>query len=111
MDELPVIAIHAAIDGAAKAYGVAHDRFEDGLNVRLRTADDAQDIRGGRLTLERLAEVSVAGLQLPEQTDVLDGNHRLAREGLEQRDLRVGEGAHLRAEHGQVAQRLPLAQQ
>ena len=42
--------------------------------------------RGRRLLLERL-------FRLVEQAHVLDGDHRLVGEGLEQRDLLVGETA------------------
>ena len=59
----------------------------------LHLADRAQDIRGGRLPLQRLAEVLVALLELGEQAHVLDGDHRLVGERLEERRpayLRLG---------------------
>ena len=68
-----------------------HDRVEDRLDVGRRARDDAQDLAGGRLLLERLGEVGVLGLQLGEQPRVLDGDGRLVGEGLHQRDLAVGE--------------------
>ena len=58
------------------------------LHVGRRAADDAQHLGGRRLPLERL-------LGLVEQAHVLDRDHRLVGEGLEQRDLLVGERPHL----------------
>ena len=51
--------------------------------------------RGGGLLLERLGQLAVPRLELLEQPHVLDRDHRLVGEGLQQRDLRVGEGPHL----------------
>ena len=59
--------------------------------------DDAQDLAGRRLLLQRFGEVAVASLQLREQPHVLDGDDRLIGEGLEQRDLVVGEPRPSRA--------------
>ncbi len=42
--------------------------------------------------LERRGELARARLHLVEQADVLDGDHGLFREGLDERDLLVGEG-------------------
>ena len=60
-----------------------------------RPAITAQHLRRGRLLLQRLGERPVALLQLGEQPGVLDGDHGLVGEGLQQRDLLVGERAHL----------------
>ena len=49
-------------------------------------------LRGG-LLLERFGEVAVARLELGEQAHVLDGDHRLVGERLQQLDLRVGKRA------------------
>ena len=73
------------------------DRVEHRLHVGLRLADHAQDVAGRGLLLERLGEVAVARLQLLEQAHVLDRDDGLVGEGLQQRDLRVGETARLRA--------------
>ena len=58
---------------------------------------------GRRLLLQRLGEVGVPGLQLREQPRVLDGDDRLVGEGLEQRDLAVGERAGPRARQTMMA--------
>ena len=71
--------------------GALRDRVEHRLEVGRRARDDAQDLAGGGLLLQRLGEVAVARLQLLEQPDVLDGDDRLVRERLQQRDLLVGE--------------------
>ena len=73
--------------------------------------DDAQDLAGGRLLLERLGEVAVPGLQLLEEADVLDGDDGLGGEGLEELDLLVGERAELHAAEQDRADRHPLAQE
>jgi hypothetical protein len=39
-----------------------HDRIEDRLHIGLRSTDDAQDVAGGGLRVQRLAQVAVAGL-------------------------------------------------
>ena len=55
----------------------------------------AQDLRGRRLLLQRLGQLAIARLQLLEQPHVLDRDHRLVGEGLQQLDLLVGERAGL----------------
>ena len=56
----------------------------------------ASTSRGRRLLLQGLGERAVALLQLLEQPGVLDGDHGLVGEGLQQRDLLLGEGPRLR---------------
>src|SRR5215468_3668759 len=81
--------------GSAEARGAGHHSVENGLEIRRRGADDFQDLGGGRLLLQRLGEITVACLQLLEEAHVLDGDDCLVREGLQQRDLLVGEGPRL----------------
>ena len=51
---------------------------------------------GGRgLLLQRFGEVARARLHLVEQPHVLDRDHGLVGEGLDQRDLSLGEPARL----------------
>ena len=88
-DELAVVPQHHHAPRAEQPHRAVRDRLEHRLHVGLRLADDAQDVGGGRLPLQRLAEVVVARLQLLEQAHVLDGDDRLVGEGLEQRDLLV----------------------
>ena len=61
-------------------FAAAQDLVEHRLRVGDRAADDLQHLGGGGLLLERL-------LGLVEQAHVLDRDHRLVGEGLQQRDL------------------------
>ena len=82
------------------------------LQVGRRAADDAQDLAGRRLLLQRLGQLAVALLQLLEQPRVLDGDDGLVGEGLQQRDLLVGERLDLgRADTTIAPMRLAVAQQ
>ena len=71
--------------------GRADDGVEHRLDVVRRFADDAQDVGGGRLLLQRL-------LRLVEQPRVLDRDHRLVGEGLDQPRVVVGERPHVEVE-------------
>ena len=64
---------------------LSHDRVEHRLRVRRRAADDAQHLGRGRLLLQRL-------LRFVEQARVLDRDHRLVGEGLEQAAFLLAEG-------------------
>src|SRR5215831_17624827 len=61
---LTVVSEHEGAPGTEEPHRAVCDGLEHRLYVRLR--DCAQDIGGGCLTLERLAEVLVARLQLRE---------------------------------------------
>ena len=62
-----------------------------GSKITGRAADDLQHLRRCRLLLQRLRELPRALLLRLEQPRVLDGDHRLVGEGLDQLDLLVGE--------------------
>src|SRR5215472_16132020 len=68
-------------------YGAGENRIEYRLYVRLRAADDTQDVAGRGLRVERRPQLTVARLQLREQAHVLDGDHGLVGERLQQLDL------------------------
>jgi len=87
MHQLAIEAIDTAVRGIAQAPGILHDRLEDGLHIGLRTTDDGQDLARCGLPGEGDGKFLVPRLELLEQADVLDGNHGLVGEGLEQRDL------------------------
>ena len=82
-----------------------HGRPGDGvqhlIEVGRRGGDGTKHVGRGGLLLQRLAQLSVALLQLLEQPGVLDGDHRLVGERLQQRDLLLAERAHLVASQGQ----------
>jgi len=66
-----------------QADGAGQDGVEHRLDIRLRAADDAQDVAGGGLRVQRRRQLAVTRLQLGEQPRVLDRDHRLVGEGLE----------------------------
>ena len=70
------------IERLTQARGARGHGIEDGLHIRRRAADDAQDLARRRLLLQGLGEVAVAHLQLLEQPHILDGDDRLVGEGL-----------------------------
>ena len=74
-----------------KAGGTPDDRIEHRLDIRLRAADDAQDLAGGRLLVQGRGELTIARLELFEQSHVLDGDDGLVGEGRYQLDLLLGE--------------------
>src|SRR5262249_39704976 len=65
-------------------------RIEHGLQVESRTADDLKHVGCGGLLLEGCTQIARAGLHLVKQPHVLDRDHRLIGEGLDQLDLLVG---------------------
>jgi hypothetical protein len=87
-----------------------HDRVEDRLHVRGRATDDTEHLGCCRLMLQGLAQFCVALLDLLEQPHVLDGNHSLVGEGLEQRDLLVRERTDFRPTDHDRADRHTLTQ-
>ena len=90
MDQLAIEPRPLLNSALAELRGALGDGVEHGLESVGELRSPAGS-RGRRLLLERLGEVAVAGLELLEQPHVLDGDDGLVGEGLEQRDLRVGE--------------------
>jgi hypothetical protein len=82
---------------AKQADGALHNRVEDRLDIRLGAADDAQDVAGGGLRVQRRGQLAVARLELGEQPHVLDRDHRLVGEGLEESGLPRSEEMNLSA--------------
>ena len=68
--------------------------LEHRLQIAGRRADDLKHIGGRGLLLQRLREIARLRLHLVEQPDILDGDHGLVGEGLQQVDLLVGERLH-----------------
>jgi hypothetical protein len=89
--------------GAAQPRRRLHQRIEHGLQVEGRAADHLEHVGGGGLLLQRLP-------QLVEEAHVLDGDHRLGGEVLDQLDLLVGERADLLAVDNDGADQLSLFQ-
>ncbi len=115
VDHVAVPPVDHPVESAAQAHGARDDAVENGLHIRRRTGDDAQDLTGRRLLLERLGHLGVGRrkrlvllLQLSEQADILDRDHGLVGEGLEQGDLFVGERTDRRAGHDDRSDRAAL---
>src|SRR4029450_12105711 len=66
--------------GCAKPRRILDQSIENGLKLERRTADDLEDVGGGRLLLQRLAQIAIARLQLGKQPHVLNRDHRLVGE-------------------------------
>ena len=91
------VAVALPDDGALVGVAQLGGRFRPacrstGLQVEGRAADDLQHVGGRGLLLQRLAQFRGARLHLVEQADILDGDHRLVGEGLDQLDLLVVKG-------------------
>ena len=83
----------AAVEWAPQQpVGTSRDGVEHRLHVRRRAGNDLQYLGRGRLPLQRLVRVA-------EHFRVLDRDHRLVGEGLEQGVLLVAEGAESCAQH------------
>ena len=79
------------------------NHIEHRLNIGRRAGDDAKNLARRRLLFQRLGEFL-------EQPHVLDGDHGLVGEGLEERDLFFGERPQLGAPDRDGANRNALAQ-
>src|SRR3990170_837710 len=67
--------------------GALDDGVEHRLYVRGRAADNAEHLGGCRLMLQGLAQFRVALAEFFEQAHVLDSDHGLIGEGLEEGNL------------------------
>jgi hypothetical protein len=59
------------------------------VQIERRAADNLEHFRGGCLLLQRFCEISGALAQFIEQSRVLDGDHRLCGEALQEFNLFV----------------------
>src|SRR5258705_196199 len=74
---------------STKSTSILDKRFENGLEVKDRTADDLEYLGRGGLLLQGLSEIAVALLHLLKQTRVLNGDDGLVGEGLQQLNLPI----------------------
>jgi hypothetical protein len=97
---IPVIAsaVHERLFSAAKARYRFHQRVENLLEVDRRAADDLEHVRRRGLLLQRFA-------LLGHEPGILDGDHRLRREVLEQPDLLVRERLHFLTVNDEIAEK------
>jgi hypothetical protein len=91
--------------------GALDDGVEDRLHVRGQAADNAEHLGRCRLVLQGFAQFCVTLLQFFEQSHVLDRDHRLVCEGLEERNLFVSERTRLDSSNKDRAQRCTLPEQ
>jgi hypothetical protein len=85
--EFAVRSEDGALVGAAEPHRAFDERFQHGLEIERRAADDLQDLARRGLLFQRLGQLAIAGLEFLEQPHVLDGDDRLIGEGLQERDL------------------------
>jgi hypothetical protein len=95
VDQIAVETENAGVARLAQPRGASRDGIEDRLDVRRRAADDAQNLTGGRLLVERLRQLAVTRPKLSEQADVLDGDDGLGGERPQKVDLLLKEGPRL----------------
>ena len=81
-----------------------------GLQIKRRTANDLEHVRGRRLLLQRFGEIVRTLPQFPEQSCILDRDHRLLRKVAEQFDLLVRERTNFLAIDGHRADHLVIPQ-
>src|SRR5262249_61746415 len=89
--DLAVESCDAPSAGLTQPHRVLDQRLQDRLEVEGRAADDLEYLAGGRLLLQGLGQLAVAGLQLLEEAHVLDGDRGLGRERLQERNLLIRE--------------------
>jgi len=109
-DELAVDLQDARGQSPEQPHRVVDDRLEHRLQLGLCLADHTENLGRGGLPIERLDEVTIASLQVLEETHVLDRDDGLIGEGLEQRDFVVGEAAGLPSSHGDRPERFVVTE-
>jgi hypothetical protein len=93
-----------------QADGACQNRVEHRLHIRLRLADDPQDVAGGGLGVQCRGQLAVARLEFGEQSHILDGDDGLVGEGFYDLDLGRGEGLYLASPAPDDAERYAFAQ-
>ena len=83
--------------GAAQARRRRDQRFEHRIEIERRSADRFEDVGRRRLLLQRFLKILRPRLHLVEQPHVLDRDHRLVSESLQQPDVIRRERAWLAA--------------
>jgi hypothetical protein len=95
LEHLAIESMDGAPLGPAESPGVLDDGLQHRLQPERRAGHCLQDVAERRLLLQRRGQVSIARLELLEESRVLDGDHGLVGKGLKQRDLLVRERIHL----------------
>ena len=102
---------YVGIVGLAKPAGTLDDCLESGPDFRWRRGDDREDVAARSLVGKGLGEIARSRLYLIKQPHILDRDHRLVSEGLDQFDLPVGERPHDATQQRERANRLAFAQE
>jgi hypothetical protein len=92
---IPIVEIQRTELGFAKARRVRQHGLENGRERAGRVADDPKDFRSCRLLLQSFGKIERALAQLAEQSRILDRDHRLIRETLQQSQLHLVERPQL----------------
>ena len=108
MERTVIVTVHHTELGLADACRVLQHGLEHRLQLARRTADDLQHLGGRGLLLQRLAQIVGALAQLVEQPGILDGDHGLRGEVLDQLDLLIAERPDLLAIDGDGADQFAL---
>ncbi len=94
----------------AQLGGGLDQNIQDLLQIEGRAADHLQYVGGRGLLMQRLGQLAGTRLHLVEQPHVVDRDHRLLGECLQQRDLLVAERPPLHPGDDDRSDRLVLAQ-
>src|SRR6266508_3777701 len=93
-----VVLVDGVAVRAGELGGSGHDRRENRVQIQ-RRADSLAHLAERSELVHRAGELTRPRLELREEANVLDGDHRLVGEGLQQLDLVLGEWPGLRAGH------------
>jgi hypothetical protein len=94
VQKIAIVQEDTAEHGLAQTCGAFDNCPEHRLGVCQRPADDIKHLARRSLMFERLGELARTRLHLVEQPYVLDRDHRLVGEGLDQLDLFLSERTH-----------------
>src|SRR5262249_35685633 len=111
VEELAVEPGDEAILGLAEARHALGGHVGHRLDVRQQATDDVEHLAGRGLVFESLGQLLRARLHLIEQPHVLNRDHRLVGEGLNQLDLLIGERLYGPSYERNHANRISFAQQ
>jgi hypothetical protein len=111
MNELSVVAEYVAERGIAKPRRRLRYHVEYGLELVWRPADDVEHVARRRLVFQRLLNLAGPRLHLLEQTRILDCDHRLVGEGLDEFDLLVCKGQNHATAQEKTAESLIFAEE
>src|SRR5262245_5347420 len=92
--------------GFANAHGIRKHGLKHRLQLAGRVRDDAQYLRGRRLSFQSRGQLERARLHLLKEPSIFDGDDCLSRESLKQRNLVRSKWVHLEPSQHNRADRL-----